>query len=331
MKTQIKQLKKLAHIAFALIALFTASQAWSQTPVEKNGWLEVKGQYLVNGQGEKVQLAGPSFGWHNWCYPYFNESAVTRMVQEWKASIVRSSIGLDAGEKCFDKDPQLAYATVDSMVNAAVKNGIYILIDFHSHKNNLALAKEFFSNVSRKYGKLPNLIYEVWNEPLDLTWKETKDYTETLIPLIRKNAPKSIIVVPCPHWDQDIHLAADDPITRYSNLLYSVHFYAATHKDDLRNRVHYAIGKKLPIMYSECAAVEANGNGPIDMQSWNEWMKIADENSISWITWWVCDKNESSALLCPGTPTDAKQWKESNYTQWGKTARRYMQKVADKK
>ena len=174
------------------------------TPVEQHGALSVQGRYIVDSKGEKVQLRGVSFGWHNWWHRFFNEAAVTKMAKEWKASVVRCSIGLDLDDNCYDKNPELAYATVDSMVNAAVKNGIYIIVDFHSHKNNLPLAKEFFGVVSKKYGNIPNIIYEIWNEPLEVEWAETKAYSEELIPVIRANAPDAIVIVPTPRWDQTI-------------------------------------------------------------------------------------------------------------------------------
>ena len=176
--------------------------------------MSVQGRYMVDSNGERVQLRGVSFGWHNWWHRYFNEAAVTKMAKEWRATVVRCSIGLNLDDNCYDKNPQLAYATVDSMVNAAVKNGIYVIVDFHSHENNLPLAKEFFGVVSKKYGNIPNIIYEIWNEPLEVEWAETKAYSEKLIPVIRENAPDAIVIVPTPRWDQDVDKAADDPITK---------------------------------------------------------------------------------------------------------------------
>ena len=142
----------------AIVALFGMISCSSQsngeqvteqkepTPVERHGALSVQGRYMVDSNGERVQLRGVSFGWHNWWHRYFNEAAVTKMAKEWRATVVRCSIGLNLDDNCYDKNPQLAYATVDSMVNAAVKNGIYVIVDFHSHNNNLELAKEFFSS-----------------------------------------------------------------------------------------------------------------------------------------------------------------------------------------
>lgn len=163
-----------------------------QTLVERHGQLKVNGSRIVDQNGDSIQLRGVSFGWHNMWPRFYNRSSVTQIAKGWGADIVRASIGLDLDEDTFDKKPEMGYALVDSIVQGAVENGIYVLIDFHSHANNLPLAKEFFSTVSEKYGHLPNVMYEIWNEPLEVSWQETKDYAEEILPIIRKNAPEAI-------------------------------------------------------------------------------------------------------------------------------------------
>lgn len=156
--------------------------------------------------------------------------------------------------------------------------------------------------MTKKYGHLPNVLYEIWNEPTEVPWQETKEYSEALIPLIRANAPESVIIVPTPRWDQEVDKAADDPITKFDNLMYSLHYYAATHKDHFRDKAKYALSKGLPIFMSECAAMEHTGDGVIDPASWDEWMQLADENGISWICWSLSDKVETCSMLRPAHP-----------------------------
>ena len=295
------------------------------TPVERHGALSVQGRYMVDSNGERVQLRGVRFGWHTWWHSYFNVAAVTKMGKEWRATVVRCSIGLNLDDNCYDKNPQLAYATVDSMVNAAVKNGIYVIVDFHSHENNQPLAKEFFGVVSKKYGNIPNIIYEIWNEPLEVEWAETKAYSEELIPVIRENAPDAIVIVPTPRWDQDVDKAADDPITKFDNIVYSLHYYAATHQDYNRDKALYAINKGLPLFFSETGGMVHTGDGVLDMDSWDKWLAIAKENSISWVAWSVSDKVETCSMLQPGTPADGSQWTEENIKPWGVLVRHYLQ------
>lgn len=320
-----------AHITksfILMILLLGYTLSMAQAPVEENGRLHVKGQYLYNQKGEKVQLSGVSLGWHNWWGYYFNAGVVDRIASEWKASIIRCPIGIDADKQCYNHNPQYAYSLIDSVIHAAIRNGIYVIVDFHSHNNNLELAKEFFSHITLKYGNTPNVIYEIWNEPTDITWDEIKEYASQIVPIIRKHAPESLIIIPTPFWDQLVNLAADNPIHGYDNLLYAVHFYAASHKQPNQEKVHYAIKKELPIIFSECAGMEADGNGMIDTASWKSWIDLANKNKISWIAWSISDKNETCSMLTPGTPINGKNWKENNLKPWAIIVRNELHKSA---
>lgn len=302
----------------------TADENVGQTLVERHGQLKVNGSRIVDQNGDSIQLRGVSFGWHNMWPRFYNRSSVTQIAKGWGADIVRASIGLDLDEDTFDKKPEMGYALVDSIVQGAVENGIYVLIDFHSHANNLPLAKEFFSTVSEKYGHLPNVMYEIWNEPLEVSWQETKDYAEEILPIIRKNAPEAIVIVPTPRWDQNVHEAADDPITSDKNIVYSLHYYAATHTDYLREQAQYAIDKGLPLFMAECASMVHTGDGVIDTASWEKWMDLADANGISWMCWSVSDKDETCSMLRPSASSQGEEWTTDDLKPWAVLVKYYI-------
>lgn len=94
--------------------------------------------------------------------------------------------------------------------------------------------------MSQKYGQYPHVIYEIYNEPMEDTWESVKEYAREVIGEIRKNDPDNIVLVGSPHWDQDLHLVAESPLTGYDNIMYTLHFYAATHSEQLRNRAQAA-------------------------------------------------------------------------------------------
>lgn len=294
------------------------------TPVEKHGQLKVDGSKVVDAAGNPVQLRGVSFGWHNMWPRFYNRSSVAEIANDWGADIVRASIGLDLDDETFDKKPEKGYALVDSIVQGAVENGVYVLIDFHSHANNLPLAKEFFTTVTEKYGNLPNVMYEIWNEPLEVEWSETKNYAEELLPIIRKNAPEAIVIVPTPRWDQNVRDAADDPITSDDNIVYSLHYYAATHTDYLRDEARYALSKGLPLFMAECASMTHTGDGVIDPASWEKWMDFADENDISWICWSVSDKDETCSMLRPSASSRGEEWTDDDLKPWAVLVKYYL-------
>ena len=70
-----------------------------------------------------------------------------------------------------------------------------------------------------------------------LTKADLKVYVKTIITEIRKYDPDNIILMGCPHWDQDIDIVAKSPIEGVENVMYTLHFYAATHKDYLRDKL----------------------------------------------------------------------------------------------
>jgi endoglucanase len=176
------------------------------------------------------------------------------------------------------------------------------------------------------YGKYPNVIYEIFNEPDEESWKEVKAYSTELISTIRAIDPDNIILVGCPHWDQDVNLPADDPIKNVTNVMYTMHFYAATHKQYLRNRCDYALGKGLPLFISESAGMEASGDGPLNEEEWIEW---AEARKISWVTWSVSDKDESCSVLQKTASSDG-GWTDKDLKQSGIETRALIKKYTEK-
>lgn len=318
MKTSIKKFVVALLVAAAPLLSFAGNK------VSENGTLQVFGQTLVNAAGKPVQLRGVSLGWHCMWPKYYNHTVVDHLANDWHADIVRAAIGLDHLDISYEKQPELSLALLDSVAQAAIADDVYLLIDFHSHANNLKLAKEFFAYTAQKYGKYPNTLFEIWNEPTEVQWSEIKDYANEIIPVIRKYAPNSIIIVPTPRWDQNVDDAANDPLTGYTNIMYSLHYYAATHTDYLRDKANYALSKGLPLFISESAAMLHTGDGVLDMDSWEEWLKIADEHNLSWIAWSVSDKHETCSMLREGTAADATTWTDSDIKPWGLLVKYYL-------
>jgi len=109
--------------------------------------------------------------------------------------------------------------------------------------------------------------------------------------------------------------------------MYTVHFYAATHKQALRNRCDYALGQGLPLFISESAGMEASGNGPLDETEWQKWLDWAEQHRISWIIWSVSDKDETCSVLLPSASSTG-QWKDSDLKPSGLKSRALLKKYA---
>lgn len=308
---------------FSLISLSISAQEWQSSTkrnfVTEHGQLSVKGTSLIDKNGDKIVLKGVSFGWHNWWPRFYNKSTVAWLQKDWECNLVRAAIGVepDAG---YIKNPKLAYNCLFNVVDAAIHNGMYVIIDWHSHNVRTEEAKEFFIKVANKYKDYPNIIYEIFNEPERISWEEVKAYSEELVKTIRGIDEKNIILIGSPHWDQDIHLAADNPLKGSDNIMYSLHFYAATHKQELRDRGDYALSKGLPIFVSECAGMEATGNGPIDYKEWKNWLDWMSLNNISWAAWSVSSKDETCSMI-KDNKSPVKGWSDQDLKEWGRIVR----------
>ncbi|MGZ5287581.1 MAG: glycoside hydrolase family 5 protein [Flavisolibacter sp.] len=305
------------------ILLLVCSFANAQ-PVKKHGELSVQGTQLVGSGGEPVMLRGMSFGWHNFWPRFYNAEAVNWLANDWKCNVVRAAMGIEP-DRGYLKDQDGAVEKIRAVVDAAIANNIYVIIDWHSHSINMEEAKEFFKEMATAYGNYPHVIYEIFNEPDYETWDEVKKYSEEVIQTIRAIDPDNIILVGSPHWDQDVHIVADDPLKDQSNVMYTLHFYAATHKEELRKRADYALSKGLPLFISESAGMEATGNGPLNVEEWENWIDWAEKNKISWITWSVSDKDETCSVLQKSAASTG-GWKESDLKESGILIRNYLRK-----
>lgn len=291
--------------------------------VSQNGKLSVQGTSLVNQAGKPIVLRGVSLGWHNWWDRFYNENTVAWLNKDWNCNLIRAAIGVDP-QKGYIKHPNFAMSCLTAVVDGAINKGMYVIIDWHSHYIRLEEAKAFFAVVAQQYKNYPNVIYEIYNEPINDSWNEVKAYSEQIIKTIRSIDKHNIILVGSPHWDQDIHLAADNPIAGYENIMYTLHFYAATHKQELRDRANYALHKNLPIFVSECAGMNADGNGAIDIDEWDKWKVWMNLNHISWAAWSISNKKETCSMIkSKKSPTAG--WSNNDLKEWGKIIRKTLQ------
>ncbi|QEC44320.1 glycoside hydrolase family 5 protein [Pseudobacter ginsenosidimutans] len=291
--------------------------------------LQVTGTQLSNSKGESVSLYGMSFGWSCFHPRFYTKGAVQWLKDDWKVNVVRAAMGVEH-EDGYLRNPNGNIQRVETVVDAAIEEGLYVIIDWHSHNIFTRDAKLFFDSMSRKYGQYPNVIYEIFNEPTrDQTWKEVKAYSIELINAIRKNDPDNIILVGNTEWDQRIDLVQQDPIKDVSNIMYTVHFYAGTHKQWLRDRTDEAIRNGIPVFISESAGMEASGDGKIDDVEWKKYIDWIVKNKLSWISWSVSDKEETCSVLLKSAASTG-HWKTSDLRESGIKTRQYLRQLASR-
>ena len=303
-------------------------------PVATHGQLKVVGTQLQDQAGKPVQLKGVSSQWLNYESKTFPESkpALQYARDHWKLSVIRAAMGVDAqgGYLGSGTGANADQATMLSKVNTIVQNaidlGLYVIVDWHTSNavtskgttTQATQASAFFTQIATQYGASPNVIYEPFNEPTSVTWAQIKPYHEAVVAAIRAVDSDNLIVLGTPTWSQDVDLAAADPLTE-TNLLYTLHFYACTHKQSLRDKANKAISMGLPLFVTEFGATPSDG-GVVksgdnyvcegETNSWFAWMA---QNNISGASWKLDQCTDSSCILTADAPLDG-PWTDNYLT-----------------
>lgn len=270
----------------------------------QNGALSVKGTQLVDEKGQAVQLRGISTHGIAWFPDFVNQDAVTQLSEDWGANLFRIAMYTDEnGGYCTDGEKEKLKALVTDGVEYAKQADMYVIVDWHIlHDSNplthKAEALQFFKEMTEKLKGEKHVLYEICNEPNSgCSWEDIKTYANEVIPVIRENAPKAVILVGTPTWSQEIEKPQNDPITGYDNIMYTLHFYAATHKEDLRSKMVNAVEAGTPVFVSEYGLCDASGNGGNDLGQAQSWIDTMDQHGISYAVWSFCNKEETSALI----------------------------------
>jgi len=272
--------------------------------------LHVSGTVLKNSSGETVDLRGVSTHGLAWYPQYVNYDAFRSLRDTMHVNLIRLAVYTEEyGGYCAGGDRDALKKTIDDGVNYATELGMYVIIDWHIlndndpniHKDD---AVAFFSEESAKYADHTNVLYEICNEPHGCSWDNAasggspsiKSYAETVISAIRKNSPGAVVLVGTNTWSQDVDDVINDRIAD-PNVMYVLHFYAGTHKEDLRNKLKTAVDAGIPVFVSEFGICDASGSGSIDYDSAAAWMSLLKENHIGYAVWNLSNKAETSALI----------------------------------
>ena len=283
---------------FFIFTIFTfASPTYSVEPITTQG-----NQVLIGGQ--TGSLAGNSFYWTNFNGSvYYNRQVVSWLKEDWNTTIIRAAMGIQEFNG-FLSNPNLNLNAVIDLVEAAIAEDIYVIIDWHSHsaENNRNEAIQFFSEMAERFGDNEHVLFEIYNEPIgdfnnpNATWNTIRNYAAPVIAAIREHSD-NLIIVGTPFFSQRVDTASLNPITGVENLAYTFHFYAGTHGESLRETARTALRNGIPLFVTEWGTVNADGNGGPNEASTREWMDFLLENNISHLNWSVNDLNEGASIL----------------------------------
>ena len=308
----LKFLSKWIFCALA-IGLFStninAQNYPANSPVALNGKLKVSGTQLVNECGNPIQLRGMSTHGPQWFRNCYSEASLDVLVKDWGISIFRLAMYVE--EQGYITNPSGWRQWIDSYVDYCGQRGIYCLIDWHvlnpgnpnAHKDD---AIEFWKYMSQKHGKKAHVLYEICNEPNGVNWSDVKNYATDVVKAIRDNNDNTVIIIGTPTWSQDVDIASSDKVNG-TNIMYTLHFYAGSHRGELRSKAQSALNNNAPIFVTEFGTSHASGDANYSPDETKTWINWLNERKISWICWSYSDKGEVSATLVPGS-CNSKNW-----------------------
>ncbi len=300
---------------------YTGSNAGIVTTVP-TGRLQVSGTKLTDESGNIIQLRGVSTHGISWFPDYVNYDAFATLRDDWGANVVRIAMYpeeyngyLSGGDKAALKQ------IIDNGVNYATQLGMYVIIDWHvlnyAPSRHTQEACDFFAEMASKYSGHDNVIYEICNEPVGADWNaDIKPYAETVIGTIRQFDDHALILVGTNTWSQDVDSVVGNMLDD-GNVMYVAHFYAGTHKENIRNKISTALNAGVPVFISECSICDASGNGGIDYASANEWLDFMNSNQLSFIAWSLSNKAETSALISSGCSAKS-GWSDGDLSETGR-------------
>lgn len=313
-------------------AVSEAPSVDDSTPYGQHGALHVENGKLTGADGNTVQLYGMSTHGIAWFPQYINYDSFRTLRDDWNTNCIRLAMyTAEYGGYCAGGDKEQLKQLVRDGVSYATELGMYVIVDWHilsdcDPNQNKDEAIAFFREMSEAFADNDNVLYEICNEPNSGTsWDSIKSYAEEVIPVIREQKPDAVILVGTPTWSQEIDKAAASPLT-FDNVMYTLHFYAGTHKDDLRNRLETCAQSNLPVFVSEFGMCDASGNGANDFDSTTKWLDLLNKYQISFCCWNLANKDESSSVF-KAASTALSDWTDEDFNESGRWIREYFRSM----
>jgi hypothetical protein len=287
--------------------------------------LHVDGLWLKDPRGNKVQLRGFAIEEPRAIIDWHKGGGLANVVDKisppkFFCNVVRVPVHPDTYWQ-FDPDTYVN-KYLRPTVDALTKKNVYVIIDWHPIKdyvitqyNNVdwsSKTAEFWHKVAPIFADYPNVIYEIFNEPIGPGgydgWDTWRSVAQPWVDIIRGHAPESIIIVNSPGWSNETQYAPDRPF-RGTNLIYAVHMYPYYRQEDrwFDERLGEP-AKRLPIFLTEWGFQNSSWVGQEVKDPSGTWPTrfkayLEARQHINWVAW------SFSSEYYPIT------WTDQTYTQ----------------
>jgi endoglucanase len=303
-----------AAILLAVLALLAPLVTGPAAAAQERaaGQLRVCGVKLCDSTGQPVQLRGMSTHGLQWYSQCVNDASLDALADDWSADVLRISMYVQEGG--YETDPAGFTDRVSRLIDEVTSRGMYAIVDWHllspgDPYHNLARARTFFTEIARRHNDNTNLLYEIANEPSGVPWSRIRSYAEELIPVIRAVDPETPILVGTRAWSSlgvsdgaNESEVVNDPVNA-SNIMYTFHFYAASHRDEYLDALSRA-ADRIPMFVTEFGTQEFTGDGPNDFAMAQRYLDLMAAKRISWTNWNFSDDFRSGAVFETGTCPD---------------------------
>ena len=190
----------------------------------------------------------------------------------------------------------------------------------------------FFAYMSKTYGDQGNVLFEIANEPNGNgsesesanVWKnQLLPYHQSVVNAIRaydKDSKPNVVICGTDSWSQFVDAPVANPVVdpavnagnaAVNQVMYTIHFYSATHDINgsnwLKNKIQSALGGGIAVFCTEWGTSEASGDGGPDLDNATVWLNFLADKKISWCSWSLALKDETSSSTKPTVaqhPTD---------------------------
>ncbi len=268
------------------------------------GRLCVKDGKLCDASGAPVMLRGVSLNGLVTSESFLNRDLFRELSRDHGVNLMRLAMytyGVGSVGYCTKGDKERHKQDIRKGVELAAQEDMYVLIDWHILSDGdpntyLDEAKRFFAEIASEMKDRNNVLYEICNEPNGVDWAAVKAYAEQVIPVIREKDPDAVVIVGNPDWSKDLYSVAADPLA-FDNILYTLHFYAASHGQNFRDMTEKVSREGLPVFVSEYGVTAASGGLPRDLESADQWIDLLEQEGISYCLWSLSAAPEACSMI----------------------------------
>jgi hypothetical protein len=343
--------KKMLLFVIFLTAMTSKGSALScKGFVTQHGRLSVSNSHqLIDSYGERIQLRGlsssgfgaPASGYR---YACVSKESISYAVLNYGINLFRLPILISASENGYETNSKYYDKYIDDVISWCEDLDIYVIIDWHvtypgdpnywldSPGGNTGLAIDFWKKMATNYHTKHHVIYEIANEPNNVTWSDVLLYHNSVIQEIRNIDSQNLIIAGTTHWSQDIDLPLTEPVALPMNVLYAFHFYASSHGYLYDYTSTYV--DQLPLFVTWSVS-ESSGSGQINFTVADKYLELfaaipgtggsGSDTTPTTVTSWVMsamsDSNQTSSTLKLSSCTQ-KKW--TSLTSTGEYVNNYL-------